>query len=125
MASVRVTVEGISELENALKKLPGAARTALGEANRSLAETAASQQRRTVPRATGRLGSTIRTEQTGRMAWATQTGREGETDYLGIVEYGGTKKNQPARPFVRPAAAHAETRHEQIVIAALRKALAG
>lgn len=121
MPQIRVRVEGLPEFNRALKGLDAKLLAGLDQAHGELAEGVVRQQRATVPTETAQLRSLIEWKRHRKGSWSVSTGEEGRTPYLGQVEFGG-RRNAPSA-FVRRAAAAAESRYQQTVEAAIRRAM--
>lgn len=122
MANIRAKVEGERELQVALKKVHDQLREATDAAHSRLARQAIDQMQAQVPVSEGTLKSTIRLErysQPGSMA--VLVGNEGETEYLGAVEYGS--RGVPPQPFVRPAATRIESSYVSTISAEVARRL--
>jgi HK97 gp10 family phage protein len=99
---VKVDASGWGGFRGVAAELKGALKGGLTKGQRDLAEQTAADMRALVPHDTGRLADTIRIEQDRPNEIAVVVGVEGETDYLGYVEWGTIY--MPAQPFVRSSA---------------------
>ena len=111
-------VQSIREFQAKLAQLSQATKQSADAAHRRLAERQAAETRAGVPRDTGRLAGTIHVERTSETRMLVVVG-DASTDYLGFNEFG--TRRQPARPFVRPAAARSEAAHESTMLDEARR----
>lgn len=114
----KTEILGLGKLDAALarkaKELQAAAKEAVGQEVENIADDA----RRTAPRKTGELRSSIRSDHGGLKGTVKATAR-----YATFVEHGTYK--DPAQPFMHPAAERARRRFPQVARDIIAKALGG
>lgn len=98
--AIEVTVTGLKETLDALKKVEGALDN-LTDANRTIASTIASKASALAPRLTGALASSIKGTSDKDRIRITAGGDR--VVYAGVQEYGWPEKNIQAQPYLRPA----------------------
>lgn len=112
----RIDVEGIPELQKALKEAAAETMQAAAEAVAEEVKAIGDDARRTVPVETGELRRSIRDAADGTSGTVKATAR-----HAGFVEHG--TKNTPASPYMHPAAERSRPRLPKRAATIIRAAL--
>ncbi len=110
---------GLKDANRALRALPATAKSGVQQVVDTTSYRVASRAQATVRRRTGLLASRIKWQSRPRTL-AAVVGVEKDAFYWKFVEYGTV--HMEAHPFLRPAAASEESRHQRELVSALEKA---
>jgi HK97 gp10 family phage protein len=108
-----LNIAGIAEGHANLRKARAAVGQAIASGQAQLARDVLARMEAGVPRDSGKLASTLRVEQRGAQVVDVIAGDD-DTFYLGFVEF-GTSIWPGGNPFVRMAAAGADTALERVM----------